>query len=223
VEFENTFDVPAPIDEVYEALLDLERVAPAMPGAQVLERTGDNSYKVAIKVKLGPVSMTYRGDVTIVDADPATHTATLDVKAKEARGQGSATAKVRMSLVEEGDATVGTMTANVQLSGKAAAMGRGIIEDVSKRLVATFADNLTGILQSRPAADHEADAALAEEPAKPEAAPKPPPAPAAEDDGLPVLPLAAGILADRMRDPRVLGGVLGAAVFLGYLLGRRSG
>src|SRR4051812_44378855 len=73
VEFENTFSVKAPIDQVYEALLDLERVTPAMPGAQVLEKTGDGSYKVAIKVKLGPVSMTYRGDVTIVERDPEKH------------------------------------------------------------------------------------------------------------------------------------------------------
>jgi carbon monoxide dehydrogenase subunit G len=226
VEFENTFTVAAPIDEVYEALLDLERVAPAMPGAQVLERTGDDAYKVAIKVKLGPVSMTYRGDVSIVERDPATHSAVLDVKAKEARGQGTANAKVEMGLVADGDATVGTMKAGVQLSGKAAAMGRGVIEDVSRRLVDTFAGNLESILASpSPEVGVKADPEPESESGRgPESEPEPvrPAAPPDAGDGLPVLPLAAGVAADRMKDPKVLAGVLGGAVFLGYLLGRRS-
>jgi carbon monoxide dehydrogenase subunit G len=216
MDFENTFAVKAPIDEVYEALLDLERVAPAMPGAQVLEKTGDDSYKVAIKVKLGPVSMTYRGDVRIVERDPATHSAVLDVKAKEARGQGTATAKVTLSLEEEGAETRGRMVAHVQLSGKAAAMGRGIIEDVSKKLVQTFADNLESILASPGPEPEERASATEPKPEPPRAAPEP------QDEGLPVLPLAAGIAADRMRDPRVLAAVVAGALFTGYLIGRRS-
>src|SRR4051812_21672456 len=149
VEFDNTFTVQAPVDEVYEALLDVERVAPAMPGAQVLEKTGDDSYKVAIKVKLGPISMTYRGDVTIVERDPEAHSAALDVKAKEARGQGTANAKVSMAVEPDGDGAQVRMKTTVQLSGKAASMSRGVIDDVSKRLVATFAENLEGILAPR--------------------------------------------------------------------------
>src|SRR3954451_11860401 len=174
VEFENTFTVNAPIDEVYDALLDVERVTPAMPGAKVLEKTSDN-YKVAIKVKLGPVTMTYRGDVTVVERDPEKHAAVLDVKAKEARGQGSANAKVSMSLEPADGATRGTMSTSVQLSGKAAAMSRGVIDDVSKRLVEQFAQNLEGIV----APDDEAPEAPA--------APGPPP-PA--DDALNVGQLA---------------------------------
>jgi carbon monoxide dehydrogenase subunit G len=218
VEFENTFTVPAPIDSVYSALLDLERVAPAMPGAQVLEKTGDDSYKVAIKVKLGPVSMTYRGDVTIVERDEASHSAVLDVKAREARGQGTATAKVRLSLEEQGRETLGKMHADVQLSGKAAAMGRGVIEDVSKRLVGTFASNLESILAS-PEEETQPEAPAPEPKA---AAPAPKSAPAPEADALSVGPLAAGMAADRLKDPRVLGAVVGGAIFVGYLIGRRS-
>ena len=209
MEFENTFTVTAPVDEVYDALLDLERVTPAMPGAQVLEKRGDDSYKVAIKVKLGPVSMTYRGDVTIVERDPAKHSAVLDVKAKEARGQGTAKAKVSMSLEPDGDGTRGTMHTSVQLSGKAAAMSRGVIDDVSKRLVATFAQNLEGIVAAPDAAEAEAPA------------PQPKPN-AADDDGLRVAPIAASMAADRMRDPRVLAAVVGGALVAGWLLGRRS-
>src|SRR4051812_1468448 len=118
-----------------------------MPGAKVLEKVSDDAYKVAIKVKLGPVTMTYRGDVTVVEKDPSAHSAVLDVKAREARGQGSANAKVTMALSPSGSSgTHGTMKSEVQLSGKAAAMSRGVIDDVSKRLVTTFASNLEGIL-----------------------------------------------------------------------------
>ena len=208
MEFENTFTVQAPVDEVYEALLDIERVAPAMPGAQVLEKTGDDSYKVAIKVKLGPVSMTYKGEVKIAERDPEAHSALLDVKAKEARGQGAATAKVRMSAEPANGATRGTMKASVQLSGKAAAMSRGVIEDVSKRLVATFAENLEGIVAPP-------------EPAG-EAAPASAPRRASdEDDALQVGSLATDMAADRLRDRRVLA-ILGALVLLWLLRRLRS-
>jgi carbon monoxide dehydrogenase subunit G len=212
VEFENTFSVKAPIDQVYEALLDLERVTPAMPGAQVLEKTGDESYKVAIKVKLGPVSMTYRGDVTIVERDPEKHSAVLDVKAKEARGQGTAKAQVSMSLEPDGEGTRGTMHTNVQLSGKAAAMSRGVIDDVSKRLVATFAQNLEGIVAAPEAAGAEASETEA-----PAAKPS-----THDDDGLRVGPIAASMAADRMRDPRVFAAAIGGALVAGWLIGRRS-
>jgi uncharacterized protein len=213
VEFENTFSVKAPIDQVYEALLDLERVTPAMPGAQVLEKTGDESYKVAIKVKLGPVSMTYRGDVTIVERDPEKHSAVLDVKAKEARGQGSAKAKVSMSLEPDGEGARGTMHTSVQLSGKAAAMSRGVIDDVSKRLVATFAQNLEGIVAAPDVAEAEASAQPTASPSKPSAD---------ADDGLRVAPIAASMAVDRMRDPRVLAAAVGVVLLAGWLIGRRS-
>src|SRR5690242_1296159 len=159
-----------------------------MPGAKVLEKTSDDAYKVSIKVKLGPVSMTYRGDVTIVDRDAEQHSAVLDVKAKEARGQGTANANVSLALEPaDGGGTRGTMKTTVQLSGKAAAMSRGVIDDVSKRLVEQFAQNLEGIV----ATDGEA-----------EAEPEAPPAPS--EDSLNVGQLAGGVAADRARDPKVL-------------------
>jgi carbon monoxide dehydrogenase subunit G len=153
--FENSFDVDAPIDEVFETLLDLEKVAPAMPGAQVTEKVSDDAYKVAIKVKLGPMTMNYRGDVEIRDKDPEAHRAVLHVKAREARGQGTATADVTQRLEERDGRTQATIEAEVQLAGRAAAMGRGLIEDVSAKLVQQFADNLSEMLGRRGA---EADA-----------------------------------------------------------------
>jgi carbon monoxide dehydrogenase subunit G len=209
VEFDNAFTVEAPVDEVYDALLDVERVAPAMPGAQVLEKTGDDSYKVAVKVKLGPVTMTYRGDVTVVERNPEDHSAVLDVKAKEARGQGGANAKVSMSVEAADGGTRGQMHTTVQLSGKAAAMSRGVIDDVSKRLVDQFAQNLEGIVGTveEPAADGDE--------AKPE--PEPPPA----DDALDVGQLAGGMATDRMRDPKVVAGIVAGALLVAWLIGRR--
>ena len=101
--FENSFVVEAPSEEVWEALLDVERVAPCMPGAEVLERTGEDTYKVGIKVKLGPISMQYRGEVEIVERDPVTRTAVMSAKAKETRGQGFANATIHMSLSGNGE------------------------------------------------------------------------------------------------------------------------
>lgn len=146
MKFENTFAVQAPVEEVWTTLLDVERVAPCMPGAEVLERVGDNAYKVGIKVKVGPISMVYRGEVEIVERDDETHRATMRARAKEARGQGTATATIHMSLVEQPDATQATIETELQLSGRAAAMGRGVIGDVSQRLVQQFAENLAGML-----------------------------------------------------------------------------
>src|SRR4051812_48398683 len=98
MKFENSFDVDAPLETVWATVLDVERVAPTVPGASVLERTSDDSYKVAIKVKVGPMSMTYKGDVEIVDRDEEAHRAVMKARAKESRGQGTADADVTMVL-----------------------------------------------------------------------------------------------------------------------------
>lgn len=219
MEFQNEFDVKAPIDEVYSAMLDLERVAPAMPGAEVLDKVGEGHYKVAIKVKVGPISMQYRGDIEIVEQDAETHSAKLKVQAREARGQGTANADVDMSLTEDGAATHGQIQANVQLAGRAAAMGRGVIQDVSAKLVTQFANNLAGMLETRPAPEAEPGDAT------PDDAPAPEPSPAATpagDEGVDALGIAASVAADRFRDPRVLFGSFGLVLLIGWLLGRRS-
>ncbi len=203
MKFENSFAVEAPTDEVWEALLDLERVAPCVPGAEVLERTGEDSYKVGIKVKVGPMAMQYRGEVEIVERDADTRTAVMKAKAKEARGQGIANATVHMSLSGNGGPTEGTIETDVQLSGKAAAMGQGVIQDVSAALVRTFAENLAEMLSGTGAPEPG--------PAEPAAAKpgpaKPAPAPAAEDS-LPVGAIVASVVKGRLRDPRFVGALL---------------
>src|SRR4051794_26567985 len=145
--FENRFDVEAPIETVWEAVLDVERVAPTVPGATVLEQTGENAYKVAIRIKVGPMSMTYRGEVEIAERDDAAHRAVMKARAKESRGQGTADADVVMVLEGSDATTSATVTTDVQLSGKVATMGQGVLQDVSGRLVQTFAENLATMLE----------------------------------------------------------------------------
>jgi uncharacterized protein len=170
MKFENTFEVEAPIDEVYATLLDVERVAPCVPGAEVIEKSGDDAYTVAIKVRVGPISMTYRGNVEIVERDDANHRAVMRARARETRGQGTADARVELGLVQEGPKTKGTMGADVQLAGRAAAMGRGVIQDVSAKIVSTFSQNLEAMLGGDGAAAQEPAAAT--QPAAP-ASPEP--------------------------------------------------
>ncbi len=173
--FDNTFDVDAPVDEVYATLLDVERVAPCVPGAEVLGQTGEDAYEVAIKVKVGPISMTYRGTVEIVERHPEDHRAIMRARARETRGQGTADARVEMSLTEDGSTSHGTIVSEVQLAGRAAAMGRGVIQDVSAKIVDTFSKNLETMLAGEPAtapagASSATPAAAAAAPAAPEGA-----------------------------------------------------
>jgi uncharacterized protein len=222
--FENRFDVDAPLEQVWETMLDVERVAPTVPGAQVLERTGDDAYKVAIKVKVGPMSMTYRGEVEITERDEAAHRAVMKARAKESRGQGTADADVTMVLSGANGGTSATVTTDVQLSGKVATMGQGVLQDVSGRLVQTFAQNLAAMLERGDAAAVESEPAAGEAAAAPAAESGPPAgkATAAPADALDLGALGGAVVADRLRDPRVLAALLALAALVGYLLGRRD-
>src|SRR4051794_41939107 len=176
--FENRFDVEAPIETVWEAVLDVERVAPTVPGTTVLEQTAENAYKVAIKVRVGPMSMTYRGEVEITERDEAAHRAVMRARAKESRGQGTADADVIMVLEGADGRTSATVTTDVQLSGKVATMGQGVLQDVSGRLVRTFAENLAAMLEGGGATTPDpvpATATLAGPAAPPPAQAGPPP------------------------------------------------
>jgi uncharacterized protein len=246
MEFENSFDVPAPIDEVYAVLLDVERVAPCVPGAEVLEQTGDDAYKVAIKVKVGPMSMKYTGDVEIIEKDEASHRAVMRAKAREARGQGTVNSNVEMRLTGANGRTHGTMRTDVQLSGRVASMGRGIIQDVSAKIVDQFSANLAEMLSgppagreplaaAPPAAEAPAGAATAGAtgspagaatpgptgaPAGAAATPPPPPRPA-EAAELDAASVAGAVIAGRLREPKGMATAIGIAVLIGFLLGRR--
>jgi uncharacterized protein len=222
MQFENRFDVDAPLARVWEAVLDVERVAPNVPGAQVLEQTGDDAYKVSIKVKVGPMSMTYKGEVEIVERDEAAHRAVMHARAKESRGQGTADADVVMVLQGDNGHTSATVTTDVELSGRVATMGQGVLQDVSGRLVDTFARNLATMLETGTPPPVEVPATpTAEQPSRAEETAAAPP-PVSHEDALDLGAVGGAVVAERLRDPRVLAGVLALAAFLGFVLGRRS-
>ena len=147
MQINSTFAVVAPIDTVWETIMDFERVAGCVPGAKILNKLSDDAYQVGMTVKLGPVNMQYKGLLNVVERNAAEHRAVLGGKAQETRGQGTAEATVTLQLTEEaGGTTRGTVNADLSLSGKAAAMGKGVIGSVTEQMMTLFASNLQAMI-----------------------------------------------------------------------------
>jgi carbon monoxide dehydrogenase subunit G len=138
VVLQHTFSTARSIDDSYATILDLERVIPCVEGATVLERTGPESVKAEIKVKMGAMSLTFTGTLEITEQDAAAHRAVLTVKSREAGGQGFANATITFQLHDGG----GTIHTNAQITGKAASMGEGVVSGVLDALVTDFAGKL---------------------------------------------------------------------------------
>src|SRR5262245_14320071 len=138
VELDHTFSTARPIDESFAIITDLERVVPCVEGATVTERTGDDSIKAQILVRMGAMSMTFTGTVEIVEKDAAGHRAVLSVKSREAGGQGFANGTIVFALRDGG----GDIHTSAQISGKAASMGEGVVAGVLDALVADFAQKV---------------------------------------------------------------------------------
>ena len=141
VELDNPFTTARPLDDSFNTILDLERVVPCVEGATVLERTGPDSVKAEIMVKMGAMSMKFTGTVEVVEQDAASHRIVLNVKSREAGGQGYANATVAFALTEGG----GTIHTNAQISGKAASMGEGVVTGVLDALITDFSGKLGAI------------------------------------------------------------------------------
>jgi carbon monoxide dehydrogenase subunit G len=141
VELDHSFSTAKPIDESYEAILDLERLVPCVEGGRVLERTGPNSVKAEIVVKMGAMGLTFTGSVEVVEQDDAAHRAVLSIKSREAGGQGHANANVTFELNDGG----GTIHTNAQITGKAASMGEGVVGGVLDALITDFTGKLATI------------------------------------------------------------------------------
>ena len=149
MELTNSFTVPADIDTAWKTLLDVEAIAPCMPGA-TLESVDGDEFSGNVKVKLGPVSMTYGGQARFLSKDESTHTAVIEGTGKETRGSGTARANVTTAMVAEGpNLTRVDVTTDLTITGKAAQFGRGVMQDVAGRLVSQFASNLEGVIASR--------------------------------------------------------------------------
>jgi carbon monoxide dehydrogenase subunit G len=141
VELDHSFTSAKSVDETWEAILDLDRLVPCVEGGSVLERTGPDAVKAEIKVKMGAMSMTFTGTVEVIDQDPAEHRAVMQVKSREAGGQGYANADVTFVVADGG----GTIHTAAQISGKAASMGEGVVVSVLDALIKDFTGKLANI------------------------------------------------------------------------------
>ena len=198
MKLEQSFTVAAPVDQVWDALVDIERIAPCLPGAEITGQGPDGSYEGNFTVKLGPTTASYRGSLKMDSLDEASRTATMHAKGTDKRGQGGANATIVSTMRQEGEETVVDVVTDFTITGRLARFGRGgMIEDISKRMMRDFSQCLQATLTSEPAPaaaaeapvtpGEEADAAVASaggaaaeasaagEP--PPAAPEPAPAP----------------------------------------------
>src|SRR3954453_14986758 len=151
MKLENEFTVPASIDQAWAVLLDVPRVAPCLPGATVEPDRGDEGeYKGQMKIKIGPITASYKGTVKIQEADEAAHRVAMRAQAKDARGQGTAAATITSTMEEVADGTKITVVTDMRVTGPAAQFGRGVMQDVSAKLMTRFAECLAEQMQSSP-------------------------------------------------------------------------
>jgi len=171
MQLEHQFGVPVPMAKAWDVLLDVERIAPCMPGATVDSFDGE-TIEGRVKVKVGPIQITYVGTARFTDKDEAARRAVIEASAKEARGSGTATATITAQLQDDGgSATNVTVTTDLAITGKPAQFGRGVMEEVGNKLLGRFADCLADTLGSGDATDSSTEAAAAAEPAPAATAP----------------------------------------------------
>jgi carbon monoxide dehydrogenase subunit G len=149
IELDNSFTVPVPPEQAWDVLLDVERIAPCMPGASVLSISDDgNEIEGQVKVKLGPLSLTYKGTAKFTDKDQANHTIAIEATGKETRGAGTASAHVQATLKPDEAGTVVSIHTSLNVTGRPAQFGRSLLPEVSGKLIAQFASNLQALIES---------------------------------------------------------------------------
>ncbi len=157
---ESSFEVPASREEAWALLMDMPRVVPCMPGAELTETVNETSWKARMAVKLGPISLTFDSDVRREAVDEAAGRARLAVRAREIRGRGGAQATIESSLASVDGGTRVQVVTELSLSGPVAQYGRGVVQDVASQLVASFADCLRRQLAG---GEEEAQAGVAQD------------------------------------------------------------
>ncbi|MDM7489388.1 SRPBCC family protein [Rhodococcus sp. CSLK01-03] len=228
MQLEHHMSVPAPVDEVWTALLDPEKVAPCMPGATLTGVDG-NTFTGTVKIKMGPVQLLYKGTGKFVETDEQARRAVMEAAAKDSRGNGTVNATFTITLTGDGDRTEGTVVTDLSITGKPAQFGRGMISDVGGKIIEQFTACLADKLGGPPAAPAPVpapEAAAAPEavaPAAPAAAPVTP-APAAqptEAAPLDLMQYARGSVLKRVGPAMAVGALLALIVYL--VLRRRQG
>ncbi|HVT67249.1 MAG TPA: SRPBCC family protein [Trebonia sp.] len=195
MQLSNTFKVPVPADEAWQVLLDYPRLARCMPGATVTDVQDDN-VRGQVKVRLGPVSVTYQGTVIFADKDAAARRIFATAAGREVRGSGTASARITAVLTDAGNATEVSVATDLAITGKPAQFGRSVVAEVSERLIGQFAENLARELENpAPPATPAGPRASAQSQSQQPNAPQPPP-PA--DDSLDLLGIAGGPVLKRL-------------------------
>ena len=164
---ENSFQVPGSPEAAWKLLLDVERIIPCMPGAELTETVDETHWKATMNVKLGPISLTFATDLAREEVDEAARRVRLSAKAREQRGRGGAQATIESSLAGDGEVTTATIVTDLTMSGPVAQYGRGIVQDVASQLVGRFAECISQQLEPAPAPS----------PQEPSPTPTPTPAP----------------------------------------------
>jgi carbon monoxide dehydrogenase subunit G len=224
MKLEQSFDVDAPVDRVWLALIDVEHVAPCLPGAAVTGRNDDGSYNGTFTIKIGPTTASYTGKLEMQDVDELTHTATLRAQGTDKRGQGGANATIISKVSETDGKTRVEVDTEYHITGRLARFGRGgMIEDISERLLKEFAARLQSSLAGGGAAGGDAAGEgepATEAPPPTDVAPPPPPQLAPEpNEPLQAHEVVGGVLIDRIR--RNPAPVIGLAVLLLLIRRRR--
>src|SRR5215469_4324003 len=200
IELDNSFTVPVPPEQAWDVLLDVERIAPCMPGASVTSVEGDE-IAGQVKVKLGPLSLSYKGTAKFTEKDAASHTIAIEATGKETRGAGTASATVHASLKPadgEGQTTVSIHT-SLNVTGRPAQFGRSLLPEVSGKLIDQFAANLAALIDStnNPPAEGAAAAGTAAA-AQATATPAQPVAQLQQEDSLNLIKLVGGPVLKRV-------------------------
>lgn len=207
MELVNEFRVPVSVDQAWDVLTDVQRVVPCIPGAQLLAVDGDE-FTGAVKVKVGPITVSYRGNASFQQKDASARRAVIRADGKETRGSGNASAVMTAELKDEGDHTTCVLTTDLTISGKAAQFGRGVLADVSGNLIGEFASRLEAdLVQSAPVGVETTSGTT--QPATPRSG----------ADSVDLLKVVALPLA-RRAVPVLAGVALGAVI--GFVLGRRT-
>lgn len=149
MEFDHEFTVPVPVSQAWAVLLDVERIAPCMPGA-TLDSIDGEEFAGRLRVKLGAMTITYKGTAKILSADEQSHTVVIEGTGKEARGSGTASSTVQAELHDEGEQTRVTVHTKLNVTGKPAQFGRNILSEVGGKLIGRFADNLAKEISQEP-------------------------------------------------------------------------
>ena len=174
MELKNEFRVSVPVERAWATLTDVEYIAPCMPGAQLTEIDGDD-FKGQVKVKVGPITAQYKGSAKFLQKIEEEHRVVLEATGRDTRGAGNASAEVTAEMVADGEGTKITISTNLKVTGKVAQFGRGVMADVSEKLIGQFVDSLEKKLSEEISADTvvveekgNTDSGSEEQPEKPE-------------------------------------------------------